>query len=395
MSAVDVRCISSLAEVDPRQWDALVIENHPLLSHAFLYAMEKHGCLTERSGWIPRYLVVQNGDELLAAMPLYEKTNSWGEFVFDHAWADAYARYGEAYYPKLVASIPFTPVFAQKILVKPGQEKTLYPVLLQGALQLAKQLSCSSLHILFPLESEQGYFQQQGLIARHDCQYHWHNRSHASFEEFLQTLTRKKRKNILQERRKVVDAGIRFRILDGNTATGEDWETFTEFYNLTYERKWGAPVFNQAFFQEMAKALSERMVLILADKGGGCIAGALMYRGDRVLYGRHWGCSEYYDALHFEACYYQGIEYCIKHGIEIFEPGAQGPHKLARGFEPTKTHSSHWLADPRFVPAVRQFCADETLAVEGQIADAKAHSAYKNGLNILRRERHEDQDGLE
>jgi len=377
LSGFDVQCIATLAEVDAGQWDALLIENHPLLSHAFLYAMEQYGCLTERSGWIPRYLIVKDGDALVAAMPLFEKTNSWGEFVFDHAWADAYARYGEPYYPKLVASIPFSPVFAQKLLLKSGSEDILYPVLLEGALQLARQLGSSSLHILFPLESEQDYFQQQRLIARHDCQYHWNNKAYASFDEFLQTLNRKKRKNIQQERRKVKDAGISFRCLDGDTARVEDWEIFTEFYNLTYERKWGAPVFSQAFFQAIATALGERMILILADKNEHCIAGALMYRSDRVLYGRHWGCSEYHDALHFETCYYQGIEYCIKHGIELFEPGAQGAHKLARGFEPTRTHSSHWLADPRFVPAVKQFCADESAAVEQHLADAQLHSAYK------------------
>jgi len=377
LSSYDVQCVSSLAEVDASQWDALLIENHPLLSHAFLYAMEQHGCLTERSGWIPRYLIVKGGDELLAAMPLYEKNNSWGEFVFDHAWADAYAHYGEPYYPKLVASIPFSPVFAQKLLLKPGMEDALHPVLLEGALQLARQLGSSSLHILFPLESEQNYFQQRGLIARHDCQYHWHNKGYASFDAFLQTLHRKKRKNILQDRRKVESAGIRFRCLHGDTASTEDWETFTAFYKLTYERKWGAPVFSQAFFQATAKALGERMILILADRGECCIAGALMYRSDRVLYGRHWGCSEYHDALHFETCYYQGIEYCIEHGIELFEPGAQGAHKLARGFEPTRTHSSHWLADQRFVPAVKQFCADESAVVKRHLADAQRHSAYK------------------
>ena len=374
---MDIQCISSLNSVAPAAWDALLIENHPLLSHAFLYAMEQNGCLTQQSGWIPRYLVVYDNGELVAAMPLYEKTNSWGEFVFDHAWADAYARYGVPYYPKLVAAIPFSPVFGQKLLIKAGRQDELYPVLLDGALQAAKQLGSSSLHILFPLEQEQRFLEQQGLIARHDCQYHWQNEGYASFAEFLATLGRKKRKNITQERRRVADAGIRFRRLDGDTATPDDWEMFTEFYNLTYERKWGAPVFNRIFFQSVAQALGKHLLLIMADKDGVSIAGALMYHSDRVLYGRHWGCTEYHDALHFEACYYQGIEYCIEHGIEIFEPGAQGPHKLARGFEPSRTHSAHWLADTRFVPPVTQFCADETFAVEQHITDAKMHSAYK------------------
>jgi predicted N-acyltransferase len=377
MSAMDVQCIPSLGAIEPASWDALLIEDHPLLSHAFLFGMEQHGCLTEQSGWIPRYLTVEDAGELVAAMPLYEKANSWGEFVFDHAWAEAYARYGVAYYPKLVAAIPFSPVFGQKLLLKAGSEATLYPVLLDGALQAADQLGSSSLHILFPLEHEQRFFEKQGLISRNDCQYHWRNNDYVSFDTFLDSLTRKKRKNILQERRRVADAGICFRRLDGETARTIDWEKFTVFYNSTYQRKWGAPVFNQDFFEAMAEKLGQRMVLIMADKAGECIAGALMYRSERVLYGRHWGCSEYYDALHFETCYYQGIEYCIENDIEIFEPGAQGPHKLARGFEPTITHSSHWLADERFVPAVKQFCADETAAVKQHIAAAKAHGAYK------------------
>lgn len=374
---MQIECITSLASVDAEQWDALLLDRHPLLSHVFLHGMEQHGCLSELTGWEPRYLTVREKGDLVAAMPLYEKTNSWGEFVFDHAWADAYQRYGVNYYPKLVSAIPFSPVFGQKLLCKAGQEPRLYPALLEGALEVAEKLSCSSLHFLFPLEKERAFLAQQGLIERHDCQYHWHNRNYGTFEDFLDELKQKKRKNIRQERRRVADAGIHFRRLDGRTARSEDWENFTRFYNMTYERKWGAPIFNQAFFEAMASALGERMVLILADDDLGCVAGALMYRSDSVLYGRHWGCSRYYDALHFETCYYRGIEYCIEHGIQVFEPGAQGPHKLARGFEPTRTHSAHWLADSRFVPAVRQFCEDEARAVERQISVAGERGAYK------------------
>ena len=371
-----IECIQTLADIPVAAWDGLLRENHPLLSHAFLYGMEQHGCLGEHSGWAPRYLVVYEQDELVAAMPLYEKSNSWGEFVFDHAWADAYQRYGLAYYPKLVSSIPFTPVFGQKLLVREGREAALYPVLLKGALELVTELSCSSLHLLFPLQQELDFLVRNDLLVRHDCQYHWHNRNYASFEQFLAALKAKKRKNIRQERRRVADAGIRLRRLDGHSAGREDWAAFTEFYELTYERKWGAPVFNQPFFEAMAKALGERIVLVLADDAEGCVAGALMYRSDRVLYGRHWGCRRYHDSLHFEVCYYQGIEYCIEHGLALFEPGAQGPHKLARGFEPTLTSSAHWLADHRFVPAVRQFCEDEAVAVRQHVANEAAHSAY-------------------
>lgn len=374
---MNIQSISSLTGVDANQWDALRTHNHPLLSHAFLIGMEQYGCLGQHSGWVPRYIIVEQAGELIAAMPLFEKTNSWGEFVFDHAWADAYARYGIAYYPKLVSAIPFSPVFGQKLLVKAGREKELYPVLLAAALDTAKSLKCSSLHVLFPLPDEQEFLTSSGLISRHDCQYHWRNQAYTSFDGFLAALSHSKRKNIRKERRRVQQAGIRFRRLDGNSATSQDWQHFTEFYNLTYERKWGAPIFNQAFFEATASALGEQMILVLADRQEACIAGALMYRSDDILYGRHWGCSEFHDALHFETCYYQGIDYCIEHGIRIFEPGAQGQHKIARGFEPVLTHSAHWLADERFRPAIQKFTQDEKEMIMLHIKDGQQHSAYK------------------
>ncbi len=380
---MELACIPTLAEIPAAAWDGLLRENHPLLSHAFLYGMERYGCLGEQSGWIPRYLVVREQGKLVAAMPLYEKSNSWGEFVFDHAWADAYQRYGLAYYPKLVSAIPFSPVFGQKLLVRKGREQALYPVLLQGALELASQLSCSSLHLLFPLQQELDFLVRNELLLRHDCQYHWRNRDYGSFDQFLATLKAKKRKNIRQERRRVANAGIRLRRLDGNSASPEDWAEFTEFYELTYERKWGAPIFNQPFFEAMGRALGERIILVLADDAEGCVAGALMYRSDRVLYGRHWGCRRYHDSLHFEVCYYQGIEYCIEQGLALFEPGAQGPHKLARGFEPILTSSVHWLADQRFVPAVRQFCEEEASAVRQHIANEADHGAYSDPIGQI------------
>jgi len=374
---VNVQCIVTLADVDPAEWDALIYDRHPLLSHAFLYAMEQHGCLTEASGWIPRYLVIEEQGELIAAMPLYEKTNSWGEFVFDHAWADAYARYGLDYYPKLVSAIPFSPVFGQKLLLKSGREQQLYPVLLDALYQVAEQIGASSAHILFPLGTEQQYFEQQGWLSRHDCQYHWENEDYANFEGFLSRLNHKKRKNIRQERRKIETAGIHFRQLDGHTANSEDWRQFTRFYNSTYERKWGAPIFNQPFFESVAEKLGKRMVLVLADRDDDCIAGALMYRSESVLYGRHWGCSEYHPSLHFETCYYQGIEFCIQEGIRIFEPGAQGEHKIARGFRPVRTHSAHWLKDARFRPAVEQFCEQESRVIRHHIDALKSHDPFK------------------
>lgn len=368
---------NSLETIDPGQWDALITESHPLLSHAFLSAMEHHGCLSSKTGWTPQYITIIEADKLIAAMPLYQKTNSWGEFVFDQTWADAYTRYGLNYYPKLVASIPFTPVFGQKLLVLKGREHELCTVLIKAALLLSEQVSISSLHILFPHKKEYEYLNTCSFFKRNDWQYHWRNRDYHSFGDFLAILKIKKRKNIRQERRRVKDQGISFRQLDGCSATHQDWRQFSQFYAMTYARKWGAPIFNQAFFEQIANSLGKRMILVMADKDGVCVAGALMYRSNDTLYGRHWGCGEYFDALHFETCYYQGIDYCIKHKLKVFEPGAQGAHKLARGFEPVLTTSYHMISDKRFSPAVQQFCKNESDAVNTSLSEMISHSAYK------------------
>lgn len=374
---MDVQRITSLKDIVPAQWDALRSDNHPLLSHAFLLAMEVHHCLTEQSGWQPRYLIIRDDNRLIAAMLLYEKTNSWGEFVFDHSWADAYARHGLNYFPKLVSSIPFSPVLGNKLLLGKAHNKNLAASLINAAIELTEQISCSSLHVLFPPKQEQVFLNKQAFVTRIDCQYHWQNRAYSCFDDFLACLTSRKRKNIRRERDKIRAQGITFRHLDGLSAKPQDWKNFTDFYKLTYERKWGAPIFSQAFFESVAAALGEQMILVLADRQGECIAGALMYKSDSILYGRHWGCVEYHDALHFEACYYQGIEICIKQNLQVFEPGAQGDHKIARGFEPVLTHSYHWLADQRFVPAIKQFCKDESSAVRQYAQQQQCRSPYK------------------
>lgn len=374
-----IEILDRIAQLPADQWNALVQDANPFLQHAFLAALEQHGCVGENFGWLPRHIAVFENSVLVAAMPLYEKHNSYGEFVFDQAWANAYQQHGLRYFPKLVSSIPYTPASGQRLLVQAGREAELYPVLLAAASRLADTLEASGVHYLFPVAGQLDWLQQQGLIIRHDCQFHWHNADYRHFDDFLARLTPKKRKNVKQERRKVQEAGIALRLLDGNTATAADWAAFAFFYRLTFEGKWGLPTLNEGFFAAMAQALGGQVVLVMADKHDGeCIAGALMFRSATRLYGRHWGCSEYFDSLHFEACYYQGIAYCIRHGLQVFEPGAQGEHKVPRGFVPTLTRSAHGLRDARFHAAAQRHAQYEQEGVARYMAQMNQHSPYRD-----------------
>ena len=372
-----VRIHTSISEITADAWNALVRDNNPFVRHEFLHAMEQHGCVGEKFGWLPRHIAVYEDDLLIAAMPLYEKHNSYGEFVFDNAWADAYESAGRDYFPKLVSAIPYTPATGQRLLSVTGCEKEVWPLLLQTVLQLAESTGASSFHALFPDSREHQFLQQQGLLSRHDCQFHWRNDDYRDFDDFLNRLVSRKRNNIRQERRKVSQADINLRVLDGHTTTPLDWQNFTRFYEQTFSGKWGIATFNLGFFQELAQTLPDQIVLVLADAGSTSIAGALMYRSDTMLYGRHWGCIEQVDSLHFEACYYQGIEYCIRHGLQRFEPGAQGEHKIARGFLPTLTRSSHWISDNDFRLPISNFVAHERQAVAEYMMQLEAASPYK------------------
>lgn len=374
---MNIEIISSLDQISPTHWNTLVKDNNPFIRHEFLAALEHHGCVGEAFGWLPRHILVREGDELIGAMPLYEKHNSYGEFVFDHAWANAYQHRGLEYFPKLVTAIPYTPASGQRLLARVGMEDTVFPALLGTAVQLAKEMLASSFHCLFALPEEQDWLEQQQMIARHDCQFHWRNFDYRQFDDFLATLTSKKRKNIRQERRKVGESGVQLRLLDGHTATEADWKQFAYFYNHTFESKWGTPTLNEGFFREVAEKLPDQVFLVMADLDNECIAGSLMYRSDSRLFGRHWGCTEYIDHLHFEACYYQGIEYCIRHGLSVFEPGAQGEHKVPRGFIPTLTRSSHWLSSDVFRQPVYQHSLHEQEAVADYMASVWEHMPYR------------------
>jgi predicted N-acyltransferase len=379
---MQIKICDSIAEIAKQNWNSLLLDNNPFLRHEFLYALEKHNCVGEHFGWLPRHIAIYDDDQqLIAAMPLYEKYNSYGEFVFDNAWADAYRQYGLSYYPKLVAAVPYTPIIGQRLLARKSDQADVFPILLETIKQLAEAIQASSFHCLFANQTEHDWLQSQDLLTRHDCQFHWHNQNYTSFEDFLSKLTASKRKNIRQERRRVEQAGISFRRLSGNTATDEDWQIFTQFYQKTFDEKWGVATLNYEFFREVAQQLPNNVLLVLADKGDTCVAGALMYHSDDKLYGRHWGCSEYINSLHFEACYYQGIEYCIEQGLKSFEPGAQGEHKLARGFIPTLTRSNHWLASNQFLNAISNFTRHEQQAVLKYIEDLKQHLPYKSGFN--------------
>ena len=375
MNEIQVQVLDSIRQVGDSEWNALVRGDCPFLQHAFMAALEDNDCVGEASGWIPRHLVYRVGDDLVGALPLYEKHNSWGEFVFDHAWAHAYERYGLPYYPKLVNAIPFTPASGQRVLAAPGDTDTVR-ILVQAARTFALEHGYSGIHCLFPSPKDFELLDQQRAHSRNDCQFHWHNRDYGDFEHFLAALRHKKRKNIRQERRKVADSGVTVHWLDGHSASEDDWRDFVRLYRLIYNRKYGMPAFNLGFFTDIAQCMPGHILLALARDDGRAVAGALMYRDRDTLYGRHWGCDGYVDSLHFELCYYRGIEYCIEQGIGKFDPGAQGEHKVARGFEPTLTRSLHWLSDSPFHQAIGDFVSREQLGVQHYIDAVRDHSPY-------------------
>lgn len=375
---------AQISQINANQWNNLVNDNNPFMRHEFLSALENHQCASPEFGWNPCHIGIyadQDQATLIAAMPLYAKTNSYGEFVFDHAWSDAYQRNQLPYFPKLVSSIPYTPASGQRLLCKESRRAELYPILIRTIQQFCQEQKYSGFHCLFANADEQDWLEGHGLMTRHDCQFHWHNQAYANFEDFLAKLDKKKRKNIRQERRRVEQQAVNIRVLDGHTASATDWQDFSRFYQSTFIEKYGTATLNEDFFKEVGNTLPEQIVLVLVDKASGnnenkCIAGSLMYRSDTTLYGRHWGCSEQVDKLHFEACYYQGIEYCIANGLQHFEPGAQGQHKMARGFVPTLTRSSHWLNNSPFQASVDNFIQHERDNVEAYMKSLK--SPYKD-----------------
>jgi uncharacterized protein len=375
---MQVRFIRSIEEVDPLAWDRLVRDNNPFLKHAFHVALERHGCVGQRYGWEPNHLVLYEHGRIVGLSPLYVKTNSYGEFVFDHAWADAYQRSGLAYYPKLVSAMPYTPATCERLLIDPAIERgQAVSALVSATLEWVRENQCSSMHWLFTPSEESEELKDLGMMERLGVQFHWTNHNYEEFDEFLDRLTAKRRKNIRRERRKVAEQGVEFLVLPGSQATDREWQIFTTFYVKTFEERFSLPTLNVDFFQEIGRTLGDQVILILAYQGRDCLAGALLYRSDTVLYGRHWGGVSELDSLHFETCYYQGISYAIEQGLQRFEPGAQGEHKIWRGFLPTLTHSNHWIGDPQFQAAIGDFLQRERPAIEDYRKNLALSSPYR------------------
>jgi predicted N-acyltransferase len=368
----------SIDELNPEEWDSLVVDDNPFLKHAFHAAMEHNDCVGARFGWKPCHLVVRADGRVIGLSPLYIKTNSYGEFVFDHAWADAYQRNGLRYYPKLVSAVPYTPAYGERLLVDPDVDCVqLRKLMISATRQMALDSGFSSMHWLFTTGEEGDVLKAMGMMERLGVQFHWSNRGYENFDHFLSFLTAKRRKNIKQERRKVTDAGIRFRVLQGDQVTEDEWRLFAEFYAKTFEERYSLPTLNAGFFSEVGRTLGGQVILILAYEAGVCIAGALLYRSRSVLYGRHWGALRQHDSLHFETCYYQGIEFAIEQGLQRFEPGAQGEHKIWRGFLPTRTRSYHWISDPQFSLSIREFLAREAPAIRDYEKNLLTSSPYR------------------
>ncbi len=367
----------SIAEIDGDTWDRLAGDAYPFLSHAFLSLAESTGSVTPDAGWTPRHLALEDGNELRAVMPLYEKTHSWGEFVFDWAWAHAYEQAGFDYYPKLVSAVPFTPAPSSRILRGDPDDREAATLVLNAAIRLAQDTDCSSLHILFPATDEITLLEQAGFLLRKDCQFHWQNRDYCDFDDFLATFTSAKRKKARRDRRRVRDQGIRFRRLRAADLDSETWATVYALIARTFMLRGSLPYFNQAFFEGISAQLPDNVLVVLAELDARAIAAAVFYESETTLYGRYWGSDGDYNALHFETCYYQGIDYCIREGIARFEPGTQGEHKVSRGFLPQATWSAHWLAHPEFFAAINNYLELETDDVERYMRAVDERSPYR------------------
>lgn len=353
--------------------------DNPFVSHAFLLALEESGCLGRRSGWAPAYLLVEDeAGSLLAAAPSFLKSHSQGEYVFDHAWADAYERAGGRYYPKIQVAAPFTPATGPRLLVAEGPRASeARAALIAGLDALRRQANASSVHVTFAQEPDATALAQAGYLERHDLQFHWRNEGFGSYDDFLATLASRKRKALKRERREALSSGITVEILSGPELTESVWDDFHAFYQDTGSRKWGRPYLNRAFFSAVGAAMGERVVLMMAKRAGRYIAGAINFRGGNTLYGRNWGCIEEHPFLHFEVCYHQAIDYAIAHGLARVEAGAQGEHKLARGYRPVVTRSFHHLADPGLRRAVADYLDDERAHVAASRAALDAESPFR------------------
>ena len=370
--------LNSIADIDAGEWNALAGGGQPFLRHEFLLALEMSGCTAPATGWNPRHIVIRDAQSrVLAAMPTYAKSHSRGEFVFDFSWANAYHQHGLSYYPKLLSAVPFTPVTGNRMLLRRGESRpALESALIAAARAAVQSEDLSSWHVLFPAGDEAQALGAGGLILRRDCQFHWFNAGFESFDAFLATFTAEKRKKAKRERRRVAEAGIVFDTRLGAEVDAQLWDVLYSFYADTFHRHGHRPYLNLDFFKRIAAAMPASMMLKIARIGQEPIAVAIFFRDDETLYGRYWGAGGNYHSLHFETCYYQGIEYCIQQGLQRFEPGTQGEHKVPRGFVPSFTASAHLIADKRFAAAIRDFAAREAAGVDDYAAAVNEHLPF-------------------
>lgn len=375
-----IHFVSSIEQVGRQQWEELCGGDYPFLSYAFLAALENSGCVGPGSGWQAHHAVIKDNDRVVGIMPLYQKTHSYGEYVFDWAWADAYSRYGMDYYPKLVTGIPFTPATGPRLCLAEGvDEAEAMAFLLEPIQGELASLGGSSWHCLFPSKPLSDDLAKLEVSQRLACQFHWINNNYRSFDEFLATFSSRKRKNLKRERRLVAEQGLELTIKQGKDLSRDEWQQFYYFYHLTYFKRSGRQGYlNEAFFRALAETMPEKLMMVLAHHRGEMVAASLFFQSSDTLYGRYWGCSREYEFLHFEACYYRGIEYAINQGLQRFDPGAQGEHKIQRGFTPVPTWSNHWIAHPQFRAAVDDFLAREKVSMAGYIEEAKSLLPFKS-----------------
>ena len=383
-SEIRLSFISSLKNVGRVEWNALLDDDNPFLCYEFLSALENNNCLGEEFGWYPHHLVVYDKDKtLIAASPLYIKTNSYGEFVFDWSWANAYEQAGLNYYPKLVSSIPYTPAMGRRLLMtaylNSDMKSKIAEKMIRSSIDEANNLSMSGMHWLFNNYDECEYFCNQKLISRLGCQYHWRNHNYDSFDHYLDSFISRKRKKVKQERRYVKEQNIEIVRLHGSEVDDALWEIIHTFYCNTFYRKSGIPTLSLKFFKEVGASMGSQILLVLSYLDEQLIACAINFRSSHTLYGRFWGCLQNYNSLHFEACYYQGIDYAIEHNLKSFEPGAQGEHKISRGFLPTKTWSAHWITNKRFEPSIRNFCEREKQIIHLDCKNLMRNTPFKLG----------------
>jgi predicted N-acyltransferase len=376
---ISVTALVGLSDISQSDWDACARGGDPFTSYRFLRALEDSGSVGDGTGWQPHHLVARLADKVIAVMPLYAKSHSMGEYMFDHNWAQAYARAGGRYYPKLQGAVPFTPVTGQRLLCRKGYEDAARSALLQGAIEAAADNHLSSLHITFCTEAEFTAGAEFGLLQRTGQQFHWLNQDYQSFDGFLAALSSRKRKNIRKERRVAQAFGGRIVALTGDDIQPEHWDAFWQFYQDTGARKWGTPYLTREFFDIVQDEMRHDVLLVMCERNGRWVAGALNFIGADCLYGRYWGCAEDHPCLHFEVCYYRAIDYAIEHGLKRVEAGAQGAHKLARGYMPKPTYSLHWIADPGFRRAIASYLDAERDAVDEEIKVLTDYGPFKKG----------------